>query len=76
MNKDDKMTSIIFLINGINGALAWNAVLAAFDFFVDSFTEYNTYSFMPVALFVSYIVENVHMKGLSFVLFHNVWNNH
>jgi hypothetical protein len=51
MSKDEKSTVLIFFINGVESLLAWNAVLAAFDFFANSFKDYNVYSLMPVALF-------------------------
>jgi hypothetical protein len=41
----------IFLINGINSVLGWNAVLAASDYFKDSFLDYNIYSFLPIPLY-------------------------
>ena len=41
----------IFIINGINSLIGWSAVLAALDYFNDSFVDYNIYSFLPVPLF-------------------------
>jgi hypothetical protein len=35
--------------------LGWNAVLAALDFFANSFKDYNVYSFMPVPVFAGYL---------------------
>lgn len=50
-NKEERLTVLIFFINGIECLLAWSAVLAAFDFFANNFKDYNVYSLMPVALF-------------------------
>ena len=56
MEKDTTLTIVIFTINGINSLLGWNAVLAALDFFQSKFLDYNIYSFLPVPLFVGYLV--------------------
>lgn len=47
---------IIFFINGVNALIGWNAVLAALDYFADSFADYNVYSFLPVPLFAGYML--------------------
>jgi solute carrier family 29 (equilibrative nucleoside transporter), member 1/2/3 len=56
MEVDTRSTIIIFFINGINCLIGWNAVLAAFDFFADSFPTYNVYSFLPVPLFAAFLI--------------------
>ncbi|MCB0370242.1 MAG: hypothetical protein KDD45_12675 [Bdellovibrionales bacterium] len=63
---DTTSTTLIFFVNGINGALGWNAVLAAFDFFASAFPDYRTSSYLPLALFAGYI--------LTSMLFHMVSN--
>jgi len=55
MEKDTNWTVIVFIINGVNSLLGWNAVLAALDYFQDSFTDYNVYSFLPIPLFMGYL---------------------
>ena len=62
---DRTSTVVIFFINGINSLLGWNAVLAAFDYFASSFTQYNIYSFLPVPLFVGYLVVGTTYHFLS-----------
>ena len=52
---------VVFFINGVSSLLGWNAVLAALDYFGDSYMEYNVYSFLPLPLFIGYIA-----IGLSF----------
>lgn len=56
MEQDTTKTIIIFFINGINSLLGWNAVLAALDYFHDAFPAYNIYSFLPIPVFIGYIV--------------------
>ena len=56
MEADTPKTILIFLINGINSLLGWNAVLAALDYFAQAFKDYNIYSFLPIPVFVGYIV--------------------
>jgi hypothetical protein len=36
--------------------LGWNAVLAALDYFQAVFLSYNVYSFLPIPVFVGYIL--------------------
>lgn len=54
--QDTNSTILIFLINGINSLLGWNAVLAALDYFQDVFKDYNIYSFLPIPVFIGYII--------------------
>jgi hypothetical protein len=54
--EDTKSTVLIFLINGINSLLGWNAVLAALDYFQASFKEFNIYTYLPIPVFVGYII--------------------
>ena len=56
---------IIFLVNGINALIGWNTVLAAFDFFANAFPDHNVYSFLPVPLFVAYIIIGVLYHSIS-----------
>jgi hypothetical protein len=56
MEKDTTKTIIIFTINGINSLLGWNAVLAALDYFQGCFPDYNIYSFLPIPLFLGYLI--------------------
>ena len=48
--------------------MGWNAVLAALDYFAASFKSYNIYSFLPIPLFVAYLV-----TGLSYHKISNRW---
>ena len=48
--------------------MGWNAVLAALDYFAASFKSYNVYSFLPIPLFVAYLV-----TGLSYHKISNRW---
>lgn len=48
MLKEHRTTELIFFFNGVESLLGWNAVITAFDFFGNSFTEYNVYSLLPV----------------------------
>ena len=59
MSVDTRLTVIIFFINGINSLLGWSAVLAAFDYFAGSFADFNVYSFLPVPVFMAYLVTGV-----------------
>jgi hypothetical protein len=45
--------------------LGWNTILASFDFFADSFKDYSVYSFLPVPLFVGYLVVGVLYHSIS-----------
>lgn len=56
MEADTPKTILIFLINGINSLLGWNAVLAALDYFQAAFSSYNIYSFLPIPVFIGYII--------------------
>jgi hypothetical protein len=56
---------LIFTINGINSLLGWNAVLAALDYFNNSFLGYNIYSFLPVPLFAGYLTVGFAYHSLS-----------
>lgn len=56
MEKDTNKTVLIFTINGINSLLGWNAVLAALDYFAGAFPDYNIYSFLPIPVFIGYIL--------------------
>jgi hypothetical protein len=56
MEPDTPKTILIFLVNGINSLLGWNAVLAALDYFAQAFKDYNIYSFLPIPVFIGYIV--------------------
>jgi hypothetical protein len=56
MEADTSKTIIIFFINGINSLLGWNAVLAALDYFQASFPAFNIYTYLPIPVFVGYIV--------------------
>jgi hypothetical protein len=51
MDNNTSYTVTVFLINGINSVLGWNAVLAALDYFNKCFVGYNIYSFLPIPLF-------------------------
>jgi hypothetical protein len=55
MEPDTSKTILIFLINGINSLLGWNAVLAALDYFQAVFSQYNIYTYLPIPVFVGYI---------------------
>ena len=59
---------LIFFINGINALLGWSSVLATFDFFANSFKNYNVYSFLSIPLFVAYLI-----VGLSYHKISNRW---
>ena len=65
MEKDKGSTILIFFINGINSLLGWNAVLAALDYFASSFKDFNVYSFMPVPVFIGYIITGSSFHVLS-----------
>lgn len=54
--QDTGTTILIFLVNGINSLLGWNAVLAAFDYFQNSFKDYNIYTYLSIPLFIGYII--------------------
>lgn len=56
MEKDTGKTVLIFTVNGINSLLGWNAVLAALDYFAGAFPAYNIYSFLPIPVFIGYIL--------------------
>lgn len=56
MEPDTSKTIFIFLINGINSLLGWNAVLAALDYFQEAFRDFNIYTYLPIPVFVGYIV--------------------
>jgi hypothetical protein len=56
---------VIFTLNGINSLLGWNAVLAALDYFAFKFNAYNIYSFLPIPLFVGYIIIGLTFHELS-----------
>lgn len=56
---------MIFTLNGINSLLGWNAVLAALDYFHFKFPDYNIYSFLPIPLFVGYIIVGLSFHELS-----------
>lgn len=55
-SKDKKRTITVFTVNGISSLLGWNVVLAALDFFQDSFSDYDIYSFLSIPLFVGYLL--------------------
>lgn len=55
----------IFTLNGINSLLGWNAVLAALDYFAYKFEGYNIYSFLPIPLFMGYIIIGLTFHELS-----------
>jgi MFS family permease len=65
MLQDTNKTILIFTINGINSLLGWNAVLAALDYFAGAFKDYNIYSFLPIPLFVGYILIGLTYHMLS-----------
>jgi len=56
MEADTSKTNLIFLMNGINSLLAWNAVLAALDYFQAAFSSYNIYAYLPIPVFIGYII--------------------
>jgi hypothetical protein len=56
MEPDTPETILIFTINGINSLLGWNTVLAGLDYFQAAFSSYNVYSFLPIPVFVGYIL--------------------
>jgi small-conductance mechanosensitive channel len=56
---------IIFFLNGINSQIGWSGVLSALDYFSARFEEYNVSSFMPVPIFVGYMVVGVVYHMLS-----------
>lgn len=55
----------IFTINGINSLIGWNAVLAALDYFQGQFKSYNVYSYIPIPLFVGYIIIGLTFHQMS-----------
>lgn len=63
--KDKGSTVAIFMINGINSLLGWNAVLAALDYFFACYSEYNVYSFLPIPVFVGYLSIGFNYHKLS-----------
>ena len=63
---DKNSTVLIFFVNGINSLLGWNAVLAALDYFAQRFKDFNIYSFLPIPLFVGYLI-----IGLSYHMISN-----
>lgn len=63
--KDTGSTVAIFMINGINSLLGWNAVLAALDYFFACFSEYNVYSFLPIPVFAGYLTVGSNYHNLS-----------
>jgi equilibrative nucleoside transporter 1/2/3 len=65
MGIDTKKTIIIFTINGINSLLGWNAVLASLDYFQKQFVDYNIYSFLPIPLFMGYLLTGFSYHILS-----------
>ena len=54
--QDKKRTIGVFIMDGISSLLGWSVVLAALDFFQDSFTDYNIYSFISIPLFTAYLI--------------------
>lgn len=62
---DTKKTINIFMINGINSLLGWNAVLASLDYFQKQFAGYNIYSFLPIPLFLGYLITGFSYHILS-----------
>lgn len=66
MEKEKKSTVVIFFINGINSLLVWNTIVASLDYFANSFSNYSVYSFLPLPLFVAYLVIGM--------LYHNISN--
>lgn len=65
MEKEKGSTVLIFFINGINSLLGWNTILASLDFFADSFKDYAVTSFLPVPLFVAYLIVGVLYHDIS-----------
>ena len=53
---DKKRTIGVFIMDGISSLLGWSVVLAALDFFQDSFEDYNIYSFISIPLFAGYLI--------------------
>ena len=56
---------MVFFLNGINALLGWNAVVAALDYFQASFMDYNIYSFLPVPLFIAYLLVDLLFQKVS-----------
>jgi hypothetical protein len=52
-------------MNGMNAVLGWNAVLAALDYFQASFQRFNIYSFLPVPVFIGYMLVGINYRFLS-----------
>lgn len=65
MEKDKGSTVLIFFINGVNSLLGWNTILASLDYFGDSFEDYAVNSFLPVPLFVAYLIVGVLYHDIS-----------
>ena len=65
MEADNPKTISIFLMNGINSLLGWNAVLAALDYFQAAFSSYNIYAYLPIPLFIGYIIVGSIYHNLS-----------
>lgn len=65
MTTDSNKTIVIFTVNGINSLLGWNAVLASLDYFQKQFASYNIYSFLPIPLFLGYLITGFSYHILS-----------
>lgn len=65
MEKSSVSTGLLFTMNGMNAVLGWNAVLAALDYFQDSFQSFNIYSFLPVPVFAGYMTVGINYRRLS-----------
>lgn len=72
MHKDTPKTIAIFTLNGVNSLLGWNAVLASLDYFQASFSDYNIYSFLPIPLFIGYLLvgSSYHLLSNKFKYVH------
>lgn len=49
----------------MNSVLGWNAVLAALDYFKTKFTDFNVYSYLPIPVFVGYIIIGMLFHSMS-----------
>lgn len=49
----------------MNSVLGWNAVLSTLDYFKVKFTDFNVYSFLPIPVFVGYIVIGMLFHSIS-----------
>ena len=49
----------------MNSILGWNAVLSTLDYFKVKFADFNVYSFLPIPVFVGYIVIGMLFHSIS-----------